>query len=249
MESPERFEQHMAQVIWDNRWKNPHALQIWVENFMDRPGAAVFALEHCVFADHFPRWFGSIIGNCPHLSARQYMIDNMYVEEVEDPTITTGHYESLVDFAVALGHDRDFVTSHPGRIYTRMALAYWERAARAWPWIEAFAAVCGLEAARGPAVAKIGRVNKLTRAIWEPLGLPESALAHWSAGEAADFHEGGHGDMTLKVLAEFADTEDAQARVLKVIEETTQVRWYHFDCIGRDALKASGISLEAAKVA
>ena len=29
MESPESFEQHMAQIIWDNRWKNPHALQIW----------------------------------------------------------------------------------------------------------------------------------------------------------------------------------------------------------------------------
>ncbi|MEE9290406.1 MAG: hypothetical protein V3U99_05270, partial [Alphaproteobacteria bacterium] len=88
MDSPETFEQHMAPIIWDNRWKNPHALQVWVENYMDRAGAAVFALEHCVFADHFPRWFGSIIGNCPHLGARQYMIDNMYVEEVEDPTIT-----------------------------------------------------------------------------------------------------------------------------------------------------------------
>jgi hypothetical protein len=129
------------------------------------------------------------------------------------------------------------------------AKARFTRAWPCWPWLEAFAAVCGLEAARGPAVSKIGKVNKLRRAIWEPLGLPEEALAHWSAGEAADFHEGGHGDMTLKVLAEYADTEDAQARVLEVIEETTQVRWYHFDQIGRDALKASGISLEATKVA
>jgi pyrroloquinoline quinone (PQQ) biosynthesis protein C len=249
MESPEAFEQHMAQIIWDNRWKNPHALQIWVENYLDRAGAAVFALEHCVFADHFPRWFGSIIGNCPHLRARQYMIDNMYVEEVVDPTITTGHYESLVDFAVALGHERDAVYNHRGQIYTRMAMAYWERASRGWPWLEAFAAVCGLEAARGPAVSKIGKVNKMRRATWEPLGLSEEALAHWSAGEEADFHEGGHGDMTLKILAEYADTEDAQARVLEVIEETTQVRWYHFDQIGRDVLKASGISLEATKVA
>ncbi len=37
METPESFEQHMAQIIWDNRWKTPHALQIWVENYMDRP--------------------------------------------------------------------------------------------------------------------------------------------------------------------------------------------------------------------
>ena len=249
MEPPEAFEGHMAQIIWDNRWKVPNAFQIWIENHMCREGAAIFALEHCVFAEHFPRWFGSIVGNCPHLGARQYMIDNMYVEEVEDPTITTGHYESMVDFAVALGHERADVYTHPGQIYTRLALAYWERASRAGPWIEAFAAVAGLEAARGPAVAKIGSVNKLTRAAWEPLGLSDTALAHWSAGEAADFHEGGHGDMTLKVLAQYADSEDTQARVLKIIEETTQVRWYHFDQIGRDALKASGISMEAASVA
>ena len=249
MESPEQFEQHMAQIIWDNRWKTPHALQIWVENYMDRDGAAVFALEHCVFADHFPRWFGSIVANCPHLGARQYMIENMYVEEVEDPTITTGHYESLVDFAVALGHERQAVYDHKGQIYTRMALAYWDRASRAWPWLEGFAAVCGLEAARGPAVSKIGKTNKLRRAIWEPLGLSDKALAHWSAGEEADFNEGGHGDMTLKILAEYADNDEKQAKVLEVIEETTQVRWYHFDNIGRDALAASGVSLEAAGAA
>ena len=249
MESPEDFEQHLAQIIWDNRWKNPHALQIWQENYIDAAGAKAFALEHCVFGDHFPRWFGSIVANCPYLEARQYMIENMYVEEVVDPTINNSHYESLVDFAVALGCDRDFVYNYKGQIYTRMAVAYWERASRAWPWLEGFAAVGGLEAARGPAVARIGRVNKMTRAMWQPLGLSDKDLAHWAAGEAADFPEGGHGDMTLKILAKYADSDDKQARVMAVIEETTQIRWFHFDNIGRDALEASGVSLEAAGAA
>lgn len=243
MESRENFEQHMARVIWENRWNRHSAFDEWLEGHMCREGAAVFAKEHCVFAKHFPRWFGNIIGNCPSLSARQYMIENMFVEEVEDPTITTGHYESMVDFAVALGLDRDHVYDYKGAIYTRMALAYWDRASRAWPWLEGFAAVAGLEAARGSTVAKLGKVAKLGRAAWAPLGLDEKALAHWTAGEAADFPEGGHGDMTLHVLSEHADSDEEQARVLEILEETTQIRWFHFDNIGRDALKASGVEL------
>lgn len=202
----------------------------------------MFAAEHCVFADQFPRWFGNIIGNCDAIDARQYMIENMYVEEVLDPTITTGHYESMVDFAVALGHERDFIYGYKGRTYTRMALAYWDRASRAWPWLEAFAAVAGLEAARGPAVEKFGKFTKLNRAVFEPLGLDDKALAHWTAGEAADFPDGGHGDMTLKILAKHADTADKQAAILEIIEETTKIRWFHFDHIGGDAMAASGVA-------
>jgi pyrroloquinoline quinone (PQQ) biosynthesis protein C len=244
METPENFLSHMTQLIWDNRWKEHSAFDEWLENHMSREGAAVFAREHCVFADHFPRWFGSIVANCPHLPVRQYMIDNMYVEEVKDPSIATGHYESMVDFAVALGFERDFIYSYNGELYTRLALAYWDRAARAWPWLEGFAAVCGLEAARGPSVAKLGHVAKLGRDAWAVLNLPEEAMAHWTAGEEADMPEGGHGDMTLKILAEYADAEEKQARVLEVLAESMQIRWYHFDCIGRDALEASGVPLK-----
>jgi pyrroloquinoline quinone (PQQ) biosynthesis protein C len=246
MESPEKFEHHMAQVIWDNRWKAHSAFDEWLENHMCVEGAAVFAREHCVFADHFPRWFGHMVANCPHLKVRQYMIDNMYVEEVKDPTITTGHYESMVDFAVSLGFERDFIIAYKGAIYTPVAVAYWDRASRAWPWLEAFAAVAGLEAARGPTVAKLGHIAKLGREAWAPLGLPEAAMAHWTAGEEADFPEGGHGDLTLKILAEYADDGDSQARVLEILEESMQVRWCHFDQIGREALAASGVSAGAA---
>jgi len=243
MQTSDKFEQSMAQVIWETRWKNHTAFDIWLNNYMCREGAAVFGLEHCVFADQFPRWFGHIIGNCPEMDARQYMIDNMYVEEVHDPTIGTGHYESMVDFAVALGHERDWVYGYQGSVYTKMALAYWDRAARAWSWLDAFAAVAGLEAARGPMVAALGNIASLKRSVWEPLGLSNEALEHWSAGEAADLPEGGHGDLTLKILAKHADTKEKQDRVLALLQETMQVRWLHFDNIGRDALKASGVEL------
>ena len=243
METPEKFERHMAEVIWEHRWKAHNAFDEWLENHMCKEGAAVFAREHCVFAAHFPQWFGNMVANCPILSVRAYMIENMYVEEVRDPSIDNGHYESMVDFAVALGDDRDFIYAYKGTVYTRLALAYWDRASRAWPWLESFAAVAGLEAARGPAVAKMGNIAVLGRAAWEPLGLAEKAMAHWTAGEEADFPEGGHGDMTLKILAEHADSVDKQGRILEILEESMEVRWYHFDRIGRDALAASGVAL------
>ncbi|MDX1484136.1 MAG: iron-containing redox enzyme family protein [Alphaproteobacteria bacterium] len=245
MYGPDEFEDKMAETIWENRWKTHTAYETFIQHHMCIEGAKVYAREHAVFANHFPRWFGSMVANCPSLSARAYMIENMYVEEVTDPEVENGHYESLIDFGVALGYQRDFLYAYKGAIYTRLALAYWERATRAWPWTEAFAAVAGLEAARGPLVLKRGNCIPNNRAVWRPLGLPEEALAHWSAAEAADYSSGGHGDMTLKILSEHCTTEAQQQRILEVLAETMQVRSYHFDQIGRDALKAAGAPLEA----
>jgi pyrroloquinoline quinone (PQQ) biosynthesis protein C len=233
------FEKKMAKVIWENRWKNFSAFDSWIDDHFCAEGAAVFAREHCVFARHFPRWFGNIIGNCPEMDVRQYMIDNMYVEEVKDPAITTGHYESMVNFAVALGFSRKFIDGYKGAIYARMALAYWDRASRAWPWLEAFAAVAGLEGARGPLVKKMGRTRPMNKDVWGRLGLKPKAMEHWQAADEADLPEGGHGDMTLKILAKHADTAEKRARVLDILEESMQVRWYHFDAIGREAIAAS----------
>ncbi len=55
--------------------------------------------------------------------------------------------------------------------------------------------------------------------------------------------------MTLKILSEYAATAEQQARILDVLAETMQVRWFHFDQIGRDSLAAAGIELEDAAVA
>ncbi|MFM2128856.1 MAG: hypothetical protein RL477_402 [Pseudomonadota bacterium] len=241
MAARDSFERKMAKVIWENRWKNFSAFDDWIDHHFCREGAAVFAREHCVFARHFPRWFGAMISNCPEMDVRQYMIDNMYVEEVKDPSISTGHYESMVNFGVALGLDRRFLNEYEGAVYTRVCLAYWDRASRAWTWLEAFAAVAGLEGARGPLVAKIGRTRPMNWNVWARLGLKgKKAMEHWEAADEADAPVGGHGDVCLKILARYADTAEKRERVLKILAESMQVRWFHFDSIGREAIAASG---------
>lgn len=107
--SPEEFEETMFQRVGEAWWENPAAIIKYVQGDPTPAGMKVFSMEHCYFAERFPRWFGNIVANCPHLDARQYMIENMFVEEVKDPSIEAGHYESMVDFAVATGAERQEV--------------------------------------------------------------------------------------------------------------------------------------------
>lgn len=55
--------------------------------------------------------------------------------------------------------------------------------------------------------------------------------------------------MTLKILDKYSDTAEKRARVLEILEESMQVRWFHFDAIGRDAIAASGGSGKGKKKA
>ena len=120
MLSAEQFKESILDVLEEGRWTVPTLLETYNANHMTREGARVYALEHCVFAANFPRWLTNIAGNCPILEVRQYLIENTFVEEVRDPTIITGHYESLVDFAVALGLDRDYIYNYQGAPITKM---------------------------------------------------------------------------------------------------------------------------------
>src|SRR4029434_7407520 len=185
-------------------------------NHMTREGARVYALEHCVFAVNFPRWLTNIAGNCPILEVRQYLIENSYAEKVRDRTIVTGHYESLVDFAVALGLDRDYIYNYQGAPITKMRITYCEYVSRYRPWLEAFASIAGNEVARGKAMIKrVGERARTSSENWSKLNLDDKALAHWDAADEADSSDGGHGEAPLDILAKYADTKEKQDACLE----------------------------------
>ena len=120
--TPEQFQNAILDQLQQFRWGTLTILEQYNREHLSREGARVYALEHCVFAANFPRWLANIAGNCPHLEVRKYLIANMFVEEVKDPTIPVGHYESLVDFAVALGVDRQYVYGYSGAPITKMRI-------------------------------------------------------------------------------------------------------------------------------
>lgn len=239
----EQFETAILDVLQEVRYEPPTYLDEFNRNHLCREGAWVYALEHCVFGANFPRWLATILGNCPELEVRQYLIENLYVEEVRDPTIITGHHQSLVDFALALGIDRDYAMSNQGAPITKWRMAYCDHVSRMKPWLEAFAAVCSGEMSRGTAMIKrLGDRARLSRRTWSALKLDEKALAHWDAADEANSHEGGHGDMPITLLKKYATTQKEQDACLTAIREFQGVTRMWADQIGVWAFEAAGLT-------
>ena len=240
--SPEEFQTAILDLLQQGRWGVPTIWEEYYRNHLTREGARVFGLEHCVFAANFPRWLANIAGNCPHLEVRKYLIENMYVEEVKDPTIPVGHYESLVDFCVALGIDRQFVYGYTGAPITKMRITYCDWVSRHKPWLEAFAAIAGNEVARGKEMIKrIGERARTSRKTWASLNLSQEALAHWDAADSADSADGGHGDAPLDFLKTYAVTREQQDACLAAMTERQQVNRIWADQLGVWAFEASGL--------
>jgi pyrroloquinoline quinone (PQQ) biosynthesis protein C len=238
----EAYKESIRALVGEIYWETPPAMYLFQREYMSRDGALLFALEHCQFTDKFPRWFGNIIANCPFIEARAYMIENMFVEEVKDPTIDAGHNESMWDFAKALGASEQEIRDYVPLIVTTMALAYFDNASRTKPWLEAFAAIACLEMLTNAALAaRYGQIPGNSSKPWAKLGLEKKAMSHWSAAEHADHGSGddgpGHGEDALELLARFALTEDDQKRAAAALRESVLVHKYQYDQIGRKAIE------------
>lgn len=230
----------MFSVVGEIWFENSPKIYDFLVNHMSREGAKVFVLEHAVFADHFPRWFGNIIANCPYIDARRYMVENMYVEEVTDPTVKTPHYESLLQFGMALGLTREEFDNHEPMPATIMAIHYWDNLGRTKPWLESFAAICGLEMSNNEELCARYNISPLVMAKWwEPLKLPPQALIHWKSAEAADPGDEGHSAEPMKILMKYAKTPQEEKAVLHALGESYRVKRFRMDAVASEAIKAT----------
>jgi pyrroloquinoline quinone (PQQ) biosynthesis protein C len=241
------YKEHIRSMVGEIYWESPPAMYLFQREYMSRDGALLFALEHCQFTDKFPRWFGNIIANCPFIDARAYMIENMFVEEVKDPTIDVGHNESMWMFAKALGASEQRIREYVPMIVTTMALHYFDNVSRTRPWLEAFAAIACLEMLTNAALAaRYGQIPGNSSKPWAKLGLQREAMSHWSAAEHADHGVGddgpGHGEDALALLARYAVTEQDQDRAAAALRESILVHKYQYHQIGLAAIELYKLS-------
>lgn len=229
----------ILQAVAGAWWEKSPRMMEFVNRHLNREGAKIFAKEHTFFAAHFPRWFGNIIGNCPHLEVRRYMISNMYVEEVKDPTIDDTHYESMVKFGEGLGLRRDEILNYVPSVPMQMAVHYWENMSRTRPWLEGFAAIGGLELTNhGELAARYGQSPLNSLKNWAPLGLERKSLTHWEAADAADPHEEGHSEETVRILVQHVKGKEEADAVLASLTQSITVFRYVYDLIGDQAIAA-----------
>lgn len=226
-------------AVADAWWEQNPKIVDFVNHHLSREGARIFTPEHTFFAAHFPRWFGSVIANCPVLEVRSYMIGNIYVEEVDDPTIHDTHHGSMVTFGEGLGMSREEVLNHVPSIPMRMGVHYWDNMGRTQPWLLGFAAIGSLELTNhGELAARYREIPLDARKKWEPLGLDPKYLVHWEAADAADPGEGGHADETVRILAKYAGTDEEGQKVLEVVRESISVFRFIYDNIAERAIAA-----------
>jgi len=226
-------------AIADAWWERKPKIVEFVNKHLTVAGARIFTPEHTYFAAHFPRWFGNVIANCPELEPRAYMIGNMYVEEVDDPTIHDTHHGRMVTFGEGLGMTREEVLNHAPSIPMRMGIHYWDNISRTRPWLEGFTAVGALELTNhGELAARYGEIALNARKKWEPLGLDARYLVHWEAADAADPGEGGHADETVRIIVKYAKSDDECRRVLDVARESINVFRFIYDDIAERAIAA-----------
>jgi len=243
--SPTEFRDAVYDMCGERWWNRESPLFDFLRDHLSVEGARIFATEHCVFTDRFPRWSGNIIGNCPVIEARRNRIANLFQEEVHDPTINQGHYDSMVAFAVSLGADRGEVIAYNGATHTIMAVAYWDWVSRAKPWLESLMAIGVLELICSIEIAN--RYNAIPLndpRTWESLqGLMSDGqqvdMSHWVAAEVADGPEGGHGDQALDIVTKYADTAEKQQACLEALAESIDVFSFQYDMIGQRALEAT----------
>jgi pyrroloquinoline quinone (PQQ) biosynthesis protein C len=243
-QEPEAFKERLRGIVGETFFSPPPAIFEFQRDHMSRSGALAFSLEHCQFTDTFPRWFGNIVANCPHIDVRAYMIANQYIEEVKDPTIPLGHNESMWAFARALGASEDRIRNYVPLVTTTMALHYYDNVSRTRPWLEAFAGVALVEMVTNAALCeRYGLAPPNAKKPWAKLGLTEGDLSHFAAAEHADHGKGddgpGHGEEALAIVAKYARTDEEQERCATALREVMRVMWYHLEQIGRSAIAAT----------
>ncbi len=230
----------VLKAVANSWWEKSPRMMEFVNHHLSVEGARIFAPEHTYFAAHFPRWFGNVIANCPHLEPRRDMIGNIYVEEVDDPTIHDTHHGSMVTFGEGLGLSRQEILNHLPSIPMRMGIHYWDNISRTRPWLEGFAAVGALELTNhGELAARYGEKPLNARKKWEPLGLDPKYLTHWEAADAADPDEGGHADETVRIIVQYAKNDEEARAALSMVTESIETFRYIYDLIGDRAIAAS----------
>lgn len=201
--------------------------------FGPRPHPFVAALQHpsrstllgyIIEHQHFLRQW---VRSCAFIMARTtepevvlYELDNLETEYGGLKPGTTSHYELLLRMGESLGMERRRILEFEPLPATRAGLEGWQRIASELPWVEAMAAMHGLELiAHRDLVREGATVHYFDPAILSGPDLSEAAKAFLREGYEADV---GHSEQALALVeanaAGPASVEGVQSTFLRSID-------------------------------
>jgi pyrroloquinoline quinone (PQQ) biosynthesis protein C len=167
---------------------------------LSKRGAGIYCRQHGLFTRHSRRAWAYVVGNCPEVEFRRFVVkENLYEEE---GVPEESHYLKLVKMAKAVGiSERDMDDAAPLPA-TRVALLAWETMTKDRHWLIGAAAKGGLE---------YKTTSGLEGERWmSALGLSRSEAEFWLMHHEADkVHGSGSLELVMKYLPhQPAVTED-----------------------------------------
>jgi pyrroloquinoline-quinone synthase len=201
----------------------------WMEGRLTRDHMAFWVSQHLHYVGHFSEWLGSMIANSREKDASDFLLQNMWEEEMGTP-----HTELLRRFGEACGWSREQIAKEPALPTTR-ALACWsELLARTDDFVSAAAGlIVGLES-QTP-----GIYIKQLPVLRDPkfYGFSEEETIFFEIHISSDVI---HGERGYQIVEKYATTPEHQQHCLDLVHQAAEMRWLYMDGIQNELVRRYG---------
>lgn len=199
----------------------------WSEGRLERDHFAFWVAQHLHYVGHFSEWLGAMFADCPYKDARDFLLQNMWEEEMGTP-----HTELLIRFGEACGWSRDKILGTPALPTTEGLRRWCETLAKSNDFLGASAAlIVGLES-QTPGIY----IRQLPP-LREKYGFTEDETIFFDVHIASDVV---HGERGFQICEAYARTPEQQRHCLDLVRRATEMRWMYMDGIYRELVARYG---------
>lgn len=198
------------------------------ETDLTQRGAAIYVQQHGIFTRHSRRVWAYVVGNCPEVEVRRFIVkENLYEEEgIEE----LSHFLKLIKLGRALGLSDDEISGARALPTTRAALLVWETLTKDRHWLIGAAAKGALEYQNTPGVEGKRWIERL--------GLSRDDAEFWLMHHEIDqVHGAGALDLVAKYTATTGGVSEDE--LLTAVEDS-MTAWNLFRGGIADAALAAG---------
>ena len=199
----------------------------WVGYSKDRlavRGARMLVLQWGIFTRHSRRCWAYVVGNCPHVEIRRFVVtENLYEEEAIEGH---SHFEIILRMGKALGLSREQIEFAEPLDSTVVALHAWETLTKNRLWHEGLAAKAVLEKTNDP---NCGNFSKEQAERWmRQLRLTPEDVEFWLLHDSVDqIHGGG----SLRLLEKYLRTDAEKEAAIHAARESMMAWKIYLDGI------------------
>jgi len=214
----ERLDQIVADCQLNLKWV------AYSENNLRVQAARVLVQQWSSFTCHSRRCWAYVVGNCPHIEVRRFIVtENLYEEEALEGH---SHFEILARMGQALGLSREEIEFAKPLPTTVVALNAWEALTKNRSWYEGIAAKAVLERTNNPSC---GNFSALEGERWmRQLKLSRDDVEFWLLHDSVDQI---HGDGSIRLLEKYLKSDAEREAAIQAAEESMMAWRVYLDGI------------------